>query len=138
MTAKEYLRQAYLLDQRIEAKLFQLQSLKELALKCTSVMTGMPHSPNHGGSRLEDTITKIVDMQAEINNDIDRLVDLKQEISERIAALDNPQQQAILMMRYIGCKNWAEISVELGYNLRYVYRVHSEALRALELATKCQ
>ena len=42
MTAKEYLSQAYRLDQRIDSKIEQVASLNDLATKCTSTMTGMP------------------------------------------------------------------------------------------------
>jgi hypothetical protein len=42
MTAKEYLEQAYRLDQRINSKLEQVASLNELASKATSTLTGMP------------------------------------------------------------------------------------------------
>lgn len=45
MTAKEYLSQARYLDMRIQSKLEQLESLNELATKCTSVITGMPTKP---------------------------------------------------------------------------------------------
>lgn len=40
MTAKEFLNQAYLLDQRIKSKSEQIQSLNELATKCTATLTG--------------------------------------------------------------------------------------------------
>ena len=48
MTVKEYLGQAYRLDQRINSKLEQVASLNELATKCTSTLTGMPRNPNRG------------------------------------------------------------------------------------------
>ena len=38
MTAKEYLGQAYWLDQRINSKLSMVMSLRETATKTTSVM----------------------------------------------------------------------------------------------------
>ena len=77
MTSKEYLGQAYRLDQRIHSKLEQVASLNELATKCTSTLTGMPHNPNGSTSTMADTVAKIVDLQTEINCDIDHLVDLK-------------------------------------------------------------
>ena len=54
MTAKDFLNQAYLLDQRIKSKSEQIQSLNELATSCTATMTGMPHNPNRGTSRMAD------------------------------------------------------------------------------------
>lgn len=52
MTAKEYLGQAYRLDQRIDAKIAQVASLNELATKCTATLTGMPRSSSPSGSTM--------------------------------------------------------------------------------------
>ena len=66
MKAREYLDQAYKLDQRINSKLEQISVLNDLARKATGIITGMPHSPNHGESRVADAVEKIVDLQNEI------------------------------------------------------------------------
>ena len=63
MTAKEYLSQAYRLDEQINCKIEQLSALNDLATKATSTLTGMPHNPNKATSTLENAITKIVDLQ---------------------------------------------------------------------------
>ena len=80
MTAKEYLGQAYRLDQRINSKLEQIRSLNELAAKCTSTITGMPKAPSHSTSMMEEAVGKIVDLQTEIDGDIGQLVDLKRDM----------------------------------------------------------
>lgn len=46
MTAKEYLSQARYLDNRIKSKLLQIDSLNELATRCTPSYSDMPKSPN--------------------------------------------------------------------------------------------
>ena len=69
MTAEKYLSQARHLEQHIDAKVGQVASLNDLATKCTAVMSGMPHSPNHGTSTMADTVCKIVDLQEEIKRD---------------------------------------------------------------------
>ncbi len=131
MTAKEYLGQAYRLDQRINSKLEQVASLNELATKCTSTLTGMPRNPNHGTSTMADAIGKIIDLQAEINRDIDRLVDLKREMVKLIKAVDNTEYQTLLELRYLCFKTWEQIAVDMGYNVRHVYRLHDEAVESI-------
>lgn len=128
MTSNEYLRQAYRLDQRINSKLEQVASLNELAMKCTSTLTGMPRNPNRGTSTMADAVSKIVDLQAEINRDIDRLVDLKREMVRLIKAVDNTEYQTLLELRYLCFKTWEQIAVDMGYNVRHVYRLHDEAV----------
>ena len=101
MTAKEYLNQAYRLDQRINSKIEQVASLNELATKCTSSLTGMPKAPNQATSTMAEAVTKIVDLQAEINRDIDTLVDLKREIVSVIKQVENLEYQTLLEKRYL-------------------------------------
>lgn len=131
MTAKEYLGQAYRLDQRINSKLEQVASLNELAMKCTSTLTGMPRNPNRGISTMADAVGKIVDLQAEINRDIDQLVDLKREMVRLIKAVNNTEYQTLLELRYLCFKTWEQIAVDMGYNVRHVYRLHDEAVERI-------
>lgn len=128
MTAKEYLNQAHRLDQRIDAKIAQVASLNELATKCTATLTGMPRTPNSGGSTLADTVCKIIDLQEEINRDIDRLVDLKREIMSVIKQVENLEYQTLLEKRYLCFRTWEQIAVDMGYDLRWLYRLQRRAL----------
>lgn len=135
MTVKEYLGQAYRLDQRINSKLEQVDSLNELATKATSILTGMPKNPNKSKSIVADTVVKIIDLQTEINKDIDRLVDLKREIVAMIKSVSNTEHQTLLELRYLCFKSWEQIAVDMGYNVRHVYRIHDEAVDKIKLVT---
>ena len=131
MTARDYLSQAYRLDQRINSKLEQVESLNELATKVSSTLTGMPKNPNRATSTMADTVTKIIALQAEINNDIERLVDLKREMVAVIKAVTNTERQTLLELRYLCFKTWEQIAVEMNYTVRNVHLLHKEALKAV-------
>ena len=131
MTTKEYLSQAFRLDQRINSKLEQIASLNDLATKCTSTLTGMPRNPNRGASTMADAVSKIVDLQAEINCEIDRLISLKRDMVRCIKGIDNTEHQTLLELRYLCFKTWEQIAVDMGYNVRHVYRLHDEAIENL-------
>lgn len=133
MTSKEYLGQAYCLDQRINSKLEQVVSLNELAAKCTSMLTEMPKHPSHSTAAMADTVEKIVDLQAEINRDIDRLVELKQEMVRIIKSVGNSEYQTLLELRYLCFKTWEQIAVAMGYSVRHVYRLHDEAVSIIAI-----
>ena len=132
ITVKEYLSQAKFLDQRINSKIQQVAALNDLATKATSTLTGMPRNPNHATSSMEDVIAKIIDLQAEINNDIDTLVDLKRSLSKTIKAVDSPEYQTVLEKRYLCFQSWEQIAVEMGYDLRWLYRIHGKALEEVK------
>ena len=136
MTAKEYLNQAYRLDQRIRSKQEQISALNDLATSCSASMTGMPRNPNKGGSRMADAVCKIVDLQDSIAADMQELVELKAEIISTIKAVDCIEYQLILEKRYISGKSWPEIAVDLGYKMRHLYKLHDEALAAVIIPEK--
>lgn len=132
MTARDYLDQAYKLDQRISSKLEQISVLNDLAQKTTGVITGMPHSPNHGGSRVSDAVDRIVDLQNEIQRDVAELVDIKRGIMHVIKAVNDVDCRLLLEMRYLCYRSWEQIAVDMGYCIDNVFRVHRKALRLVE------
>ena len=138
MTVKEYLSQAKFLDQRINSKIQQVAAVNDLATKATSTLTGMPRNPNHATSTMEEAITKIIDLQAEINRDIDTLVDLKRDLSATIKAVGNTEYQTVLEKRYLCFQSWEQIAVEMGYDLRWLYRIHGKALDEVRAVTHCE
>jgi DNA-directed RNA polymerase specialized sigma subunit len=137
MTAKEYLNQAYWLDRRIDSKLEQLSALKDMATKTTSVMSDDVVSHTRNVHSMQDVIAKIIDMQAEINADIDQLVDLKREIMQVVKAVQNPEHQTLLELRYLCFKSWEDVAEELGYNVRHIYRLHDEAVEQITIPETC-
>lgn len=136
MNAKEYLKQAFYLDKRINSKLEQVESLNALATKATSTLSDMPKSPNRGASKLEDTIVKIIDLQEEINRDIDKLVDLKKEIVRTIKKIEDKELQVVLEKRYLCFESWEKIAVEMNYSIQYCFNVHRNALGKISIPIK--
>ena len=132
MTAKEYMSQAYRIDQRINGKLEQVMSLRSLAEKASSTLSDIPNSGQRNIHRMEDVIGKIVDLEAEINADLHRLIDTKREIVAVVKNVDSPEHQTLLELRYLCFRTWEEISVELHYDIRHVYRLHGGALNEVD------
>ncbi|MBB6630661.1 MULTISPECIES: DUF1492 domain-containing protein [Clostridium] len=128
MRAKEYLSQAYRLDQRINSKIEQVASLNDLATKATTTISDMPRNPNRAVSTMANAVEKIIDLQAEINQDIDKLVDLKHEIVRTIKAIQNPEYQTLLEKRYLCFMQWEQIAVDMNYSIDNVFKVHKKAL----------
>jgi len=42
--------------------------------------------------------------------------------------VDNTEHQTLLELRYLCFKTWEQIAVDMGYNVRHVYRLHDEAI----------
>lgn len=133
MTTKEYLAQAYRIDQRINSKLEQITSLRELATKATSTLSDMPHSSTRNISSMEGIICKMVDLENEINTDIDTLVDLKCSMVSVIKQIQSPEYQTLLELRYLCFYSWEKIAVDMGYSLQHIFRIHEKALKDIVL-----
>jgi DNA-directed RNA polymerase specialized sigma subunit len=136
MSTKDYLSQAYRIDQRINSKLAQVMSLRDLLGKATGTLSGAPKAATPNSHSMEDTIAKMVDLENEINEDIDALVDLKKEIMLQIKRVENTEYQTILELRYLCFKRWEEVSVELGYSMQHLFRLHDEALGAVSFSKR--
>ena len=136
MTAKEYLSQARYLDNRIKSKLLQIDSLNELATRCTPSYSDMPKSPNREGSRMESAILDIIELEDEISKDVIELVALKKEIVEVIKQVGNTEYQTLLEERYLCFITWEQIAVDMNYSMQHVHRMHSAALKEIVVPEK--
>ena len=138
VAAKKYLSQAFGLNQRIESKLGQIEDLHDLATKATVTYSDMPKNPNRGGSRMEDAIIKIIDLESEINQDMIQLVELKKNIIGRIKAVESTEFQTVLELRYLSYMRWEEIAIELGYGIDNVFRLHRNAVDEIRIPETIQ
>ena len=138
MNAKVYLSQAYRLDQQINSKLEQVSALRQLATKATSSIHAERVSGTTQRSPMENAVLKLIDLEYEINDDIDRLVDLKRELNALISAIDNHAYRIVLELRYLSGNTWEEVAGIMGYDLRWIYRLHGKALQeaAAKLTTR--
>lgn len=131
MTAKQYMTLVTSADQRINSKLEQIETLRNMAAMGSKLMTDMPGSPNRNIHRMENTIVKIIELEREINDDIDKLVDFKAEVYGIINALENEEFKTLLEQRYLCGRDWKDIAKYMRYNERYIYKLHGKALEAL-------
>lgn len=133
MTPKEFLQQIRSADRLIDSKLKQLECLRDETTRTSSMISDMPRSDSPNLQRMESTIVKLLDLEAEINADIDQLVDMKRVARDAINALSNADQRLVLELRYLCYKTWPWIADELGFSISNVYRLHDNALKNIRL-----
>jgi len=131
MTAKDFLSQAYRIDQRVNSKLEQVMSLRELAAKATATLRSGGRMASGNIRSMEDIIAKMMDLENEINQDINTLMDLKRDIVKVIKKIENPEYQTLLELRYLCFKTWEQIAVEMGYSIQNAYKMHDRALKSI-------
>ena len=128
---KHYLRQAYKTELRINSKLEQLEALRALAEKTTTTLELTPKG--QGGSKTtENIVTKMVDLEREIESDIEGLLNVKADVRNAIKMVDEPELRLLLELRYLCYHSWGDIARAMGYDDKYVHKLHSKALLSLE------
>lgn len=139
MNAKEYLSQAYHIDQRIDCKMEQIKSLRELATKANSVISDMPKD-NYDKQIMEKNIAAIIDLEREIDNDVGNLISLKREIMNAIKSVDNSEYKILLELRYLCFNKWETIALAMKYGRDTIYKIHQQALKNIsqKLGSKIQ
>ena len=132
MTAKEYLGQAYRLDQRISTKLQQIDSLRSLTRKVTASYDGEVVSHTRNVHSLEDAIIRLMEAEEEINRQIADLIQLKIEIGATIDQVHNESYRLILEKRYLCFLPWDQIAAEMHYSRRWVLNRHDRAIDVID------
>ena len=130
MTAKEYLSQAYRLNEQVNSHLAEIDDLRALS---SSI------SASNFGERVDHTrsndppfvrcVVRIVDMERELAAEIGRLIALKGEINAAINRLTNPDEKMLLRYRYVNNYSWEKIGILMNVSNRTVHRIHSSALQ---------
>lgn len=132
---------AVLLDgeQRIEADRIHRLSRTTVSMTGTGVQDDegepgdMPKNPIPSTSRMADVVCKIIDLQTELKQDMNKLLDLKKEILSTVKCVLNVEHQTVLEKRYLCYESWEQIAVDLGYSSKHIFKVHNAALDDVEL-----
>lgn len=130
MTAKEYLRQAYRLNELIDSRITELERLRDYSTRLTSCSfegerVSKSRSTEAPFARM---IEKIVDLEKVINRDINCYMDLKTEMNAAIDRVSNVDERLLLRYRYLNNYSWDDIAQLLNVSGRTVHRIHSSAL----------
>lgn len=137
MEPKKYLQQIRIYDSRINTKLEELHHLKEMVLRITPTLKDDVVSGGGGSQdKLADAVTKIVDLEEEVNRDIDRYVSAKQEISNTLEKISDPDQLQVLHKRYVQYKTWEQIACEMNMSYRNVCYIHGKGLQSVNQILK--
>lgn len=140
MTAKEYLSQLGLLDQKIKHK---KQELREAggnrgihARKDGSEVENIQTSFGSAqGNQTEAQALRVVSLEEDIENRIIQYMELKHRLIDEIHDINDSLFIDILYRRYVrNERNFTQIACDMGYTYKYIINKHGEALMAFERA----
>lgn len=129
---KAYLMRYRTADAEINDMLREKDRIMSRLTRMTASISGMPQGVGES-DKLTDGVSKLVELDNEIDARVDVLVKLRREIEGKIGSLDSDTQRRLLTLRYINGMTWERVSVEMRFDLRWVYRVHGIALANLTI-----
>jgi DNA-directed RNA polymerase specialized sigma24 family protein len=137
MTAREYLGQAYRLEQRIRLKKEELENLRTLSVSVGSPGFDEHYNPNRPtDASFVKTLDRIWEEEKEVSNALCLLLKLKKEIQSVIDQVDNIDERLVLTYRYLKGYTWMQIGDELLADERTVRRWHDRALAHVRVPKK--
>lgn len=126
---KSYLMQIEKIDIRINAKINQLNEIRDFASRIGNANISAVFTSNRN---INDNTSKAVidklDIIQEIKEDICDYTRLKNGIIDEIYKVEDVRYMNFLLLRYVECKSLEKIAVELGFTYPYVRRMHGIAL----------
>lgn len=128
MTPQEYLMQIFHLDKKIDSKLSERDEIMSTLLRATDTSKEYVRTSNIS-SPTENAVMLLMQYNDETNKYVDELVVLKVQVAEEIMRLENSNYQMILRERYIHCKKFEQIAVDMNYDYSWVIKLHRRALR---------
>ena len=124
--AKYLLQKIAFLDAEINSLIREHESVKSTLLKATDYSNEPVATTKRNTS--EDKLIKLADKSSDIDLKIDELVDFKIMMGNHINQLEDERHRVILREHYINGLSFLEISKNLGYTERHLYRIHGDAL----------
>ena len=132
MTAKEYLKQALTLENRINSNTAIINDLKLKAKTIQAVSYSAVKVQQGHKNTMEELLSKIDTMEEALTEDLEKSISVKAKILEAVNQIEDLNQQAVLKYRYICGYDWNVIADKMNYSYRSVHRYHSLALKSFE------
>lgn len=118
-----------------ERVLMAKRSLEEIEATITSIsidyskerVTSSPVSPD----RIGDLIDKLSALRREYIEQAHEFLDVTAEVRRLIDGVKDPRFHELLCRRYLFNQRWERIAVDMGYDFRYLLKLHKRAIEQI-------
>ena len=137
MKTKEYLQQAYYLDQAINDNLNTLRALKIKAKALSNLdISKEAVQGRKRQNRIADTIPQIIDLEEQIKAKIEEQIKVKQDIEKSISKIKDIKSRTVLTKRYMHFKPWEQIAEDLNKSLSRIFDLHGKGIKSITNSSK--
>ena len=116
----------------------EIEKWRSMRERITSQLQDNKVSSGGGGvqDKLGELTACILDLEAELLEDVKRLTEYRKEVEKIISSLENPNEYNMMYRRYILYQPWGTIAKELHYSKDGLMKMHKRILETLEESTK--
>lgn len=132
METKEYLQQIGRYDRLINNKLVELAQYRSMACSVSAVKNDERVQSSPGYDTMDKIVSKIEQMENEIDMLVDRYIDNKRIIISQIDSMSDEMTYQILFSRYVEQKTFEKMAIEMNYCYKQIIRRHGKALQEFE------
>lgn len=132
MTTKEYLGQISRYDLMIENKLSELYRIKQMAVNISAPVNSDRVQTSGSKDKICESITKIVDLEREIDAIIDEYVEKKRKIVSQIDSMQDNSYYSVLTDKYVNKMEFKDIFLKMKVSDRTMYSIYGRALKEFE------
>jgi len=133
MTAKEFLKNYFILSEQINDSIEELSDLRAKAHGLGVI--DLSKQRTQGGKLscvISDSVIELVDLEQSIVDSINDAIQARREIEKLISKIKDPLIQTVLRKRYIHFKGFAHIIADLNRSNTTIFRLHGEGLNEIE------
>ena len=115
-------------DKLIDTKLVDIEELRRRLQDVKSPTFGDRVQSTKDPDKFTDVISKIIEMEKEVNDDIDKLIDNKNACRELIESLESNFYKVVLYKIYFEGKKLRTIADSLSVSVRQIARIRNKAI----------
>lgn len=131
MRAKEYLQQIEKLDALIKNKLIEKQQWMDVAFGITPQMRSDRVQSTGNQQKMASAIEKMVDIERELDECVDRLIDTRNEVLTVLEQLDK-EEYDFLHLVYVQHYKLKDVANRKNYSYSWATTFHGNALKSVQ------
>ena len=128
MTAKEYLKQVRIMDQRLKLEREKLDRLRSAVEYRSPGFEG-----GGGGSDKSEAFNKLIELTERYDRMAADYIDFYNAAEQKMISVEDPTLREILERRYLLYQKWEQIAEDMNYTVRHITRLHGQALQKMSL-----
>lgn len=125
---RRYSEHVHEIEREIESEMYWRERALSLSTRPIGLISG-----NGTGGGMEACVVKYLEIADHCKELADKADKAKDEIYQAINELQDQDHREILKMRYIDGLDFDEMSEKLDYSLGWLYHLHGDALKKLEI-----